>query len=267
MRSISFEGCESLPNGLSHYVFPMTVQHLNLPVSQLRVLVVNSDQRSQREMIALLETRHMDVVAATAPIEAVRCLNDNHPDVAILDFALCAEDDFNLLRIVRKSPSVRAVLISGHCCDEVDRIIGFEMGADDFIASSCSMRELLARLRAILRRQKRIYPGLERNEIFQFGGWRLNSRLRCLFDPVGAAVNLSKVEFALLLAFVQSPLRPLSREHLLNATRLHEDIFDRSVDVQVLRLRRKIEADPRCPRIIITEKGIGYRFALNVETT
>jgi DNA-binding response OmpR family regulator len=99
----------------------------------------------------------------------------------------------------------------------------------------------------------------------KFGGWRLDSRSRRLIDPRERPIALSKGEYALLLAFLDAPERPLSREYLLQATRLHEDIFDRSIDVQVLRLRRKLEADPKVPRVIKTERGVGYVFAIPVE--
>jgi DNA-binding response OmpR family regulator len=100
---------------------------------------------------------------------------------------------------------------------------------------------------------------------YKFGGWQLDRRSRRLIDPEGQPVALSKGEYALLLAFLDAPERPLSREYLLQATRLHEDIFDRSIDVQVLRLRRKLEANPKAPHVIKTERGVGYVFAIPVE--
>ena len=99
----------------------------------------------------------------------------------------------------------------------------------------------------------------------RFGGWQLDRRSRRLTNPDGAPVPLTKAEYALLIAFLDAPQRPLTREHLLKATRVHEDVFDRSIDVQILRLRRKLEADPRAPRIIQTERGFGYLCALPVE--
>jgi DNA-binding response OmpR family regulator len=100
---------------------------------------------------------------------------------------------------------------------------------------------------------------------YRFDGWLLERRGRRLLDPNATSVALSKGEYALLLAFLEAPQRTLSREHLLQATRVHEDIFDKSVDVQVLRLRRKLEIDPSAPRMIRTERGVGYVFALPVE--
>ena len=99
----------------------------------------------------------------------------------------------------------------------------------------------------------------------KFGGWQLDRRTRRLTDPHGAPIALTKGEYALLTAFLDAPQRPLSREHLLQATRVHEDAFDRSIDVQVLRLRRKLEVDPSSPRAIQTERGVGYRFSVTVQ--
>jgi DNA-binding response OmpR family regulator len=100
---------------------------------------------------------------------------------------------------------------------------------------------------------------------FRFSGWTLDGKARRLSDPEGKAVALTKGEYALLLAFLEAPQRPLSREHLLQATRVHEDVFDRSIDVQILRLRRKLERDPSAPSVIQTERGVGYVFAVAVE--
>ena len=99
----------------------------------------------------------------------------------------------------------------------------------------------------------------------RFGGWQLDRRNRRLTDPKRIPVALTKGEYALLIAFLDAPQRPLSREHLLQATRIHKDVFDRSIDVQVLRLRRKLESDPNAPRVILTERGVGYVFALPVK--
>src|ERR1700679_798545 len=129
-------------------------------------------------------------------------------------------------------------------------------------------RELLARVRAILRRldRARAAPAREpEHGGYRFSGWRLNLRTRRLNDPTDADVTLTKGEYALLVAFLDAPQRPLSREHLLQATRVHEDVFDRSIDVQILRLRRKLESDSSMPRVIQTERGVGYTFVLPVE--
>jgi DNA-binding response OmpR family regulator len=127
---------------------------------------------------------------------------------------------------------------------------------------------LLARVRAVLRRfdiGRAAPPRNPERSRFRFCGWQLDCKTRRLSDPAGAPVALTKGEYALLLAFLDAPQRPLSREHLLQATRVHEDVFDRSIDVQILRLRRKLERDPSAPRVIQTERGVGYVFAVAVE--
>jgi two-component system, OmpR family, response regulator len=174
----------------------------------------------------------------------------------------------DLLREIRSHSDVPVIITTGHRPDEIDRIVGLELGADDYIVKPFSLRELLARVRAVLRRQEmgraaRTHEP-ERGG-YRFGGWQLERRARRLIDPDATPVSLSKGEYGLLLAFLEAPQRPLSREYLLQATRVHEDIFDRSIDVQVLRLRRKLEVDPSAPRVIRTERGVGYVFALPVE--
>jgi two-component system OmpR family response regulator len=163
---------------------------------------------------------------------------------------------------------VPVIIITGHRRDDIDRIVGLELGADDYLTKPFNLRELLARVRAVLRRSDsgRAAPAPEpEGGRFRFSGWQLDPRTRRLTDPAGAPVALTKGEYALLLAFLDAPQRPLSREHLLQATRMHEDVFDRSIDVQILRLRRKLERDPSAPRVIQTERGVGYVFAVPVE--
>jgi DNA-binding response OmpR family regulator len=174
----------------------------------------------------------------------------------------------DLLREVRLSSDVPVIIITGHRRDDIDRVVGLELGADDYLTKPFNLRELLARVRAVLRRFDvgRAAPARdpERGR-FRFSGWQLDRRIRQLTDPAGAPVALTKGEYAMLLAFLEAPQRPLSREHLLQATRVHEDVFDRSIDVQILRLRRKLERDPSAPRVIRTERGVGYVFAVPVE--
>jgi DNA-binding response OmpR family regulator len=188
------------------------------------------------------------------------------PSLIIMDQPLGLKDGLDRLRSIRSTSDI-PVIITSHRADEIDPIINLELGADDFIVRP-SPRELLARTRAILRRREMSRAAQIRDPKgggYRFNGWRLERYGRRLVDPDEAPVSLSKGEYALLLALLEAPGRPLTREHLLHATRVHEDIFDRSIDVQVLRLRRKLEIDPNAPRMIQTERGIGYVFALPVE--
>jgi two-component system OmpR family response regulator len=184
----------------------------------------------------------------------------------ILDLQLGREDGFDLLREIR-THSDAPVIMTGSRRDEIDRIVGLELGADDFVTKPFGLRELLARIRAVLRRHTKsvaIQRDAESGRL-QFGGWQLDRRIRRLTAPDGKAVALTKSEYALLIAFLNAPGRPLTREHLQRMTRVHEDVFDRSIDVQVLRLRRKLQTDPSLPGVIRTNRGIGYVFALPVE--
>ena len=195
-------------------------------------------------------------------------LGSTEVNLVILDLRLGQEDGLDLLREIRSSSDVPVIIITGHRRDDIDRVVGLELGADDYLTKPFNLRELLARVRAILRQFDvgRVAPARnpERSR-FRFGGWQLDCKTRLLTDPAGAPVTLTKGEYALLIAFLEAPQRPLSREHLLQSTRVHEDVFDRSIDVQILRLRRKLERDPSTPRVIQTERGVGYVFTVPVE--
>jgi DNA-binding response OmpR family regulator len=198
----------------------------------------------------------------------VNQLGNTEVNLVILDLRLGSEDGLDLLREVRLSSDVPVIIITGHRRDDIDRVVGLELGADDYLTKPFNLRELLARVRAILRRfdvGRSAPPRDPERGRFRFSGWQLDRRIRQLTDPAGAPVALTKGEYAMLLAFLEAPQRPLSREHLLQATRIHEDVFDRSIDVQILRLRRKLERDPSAPRVIRTERGVGYVFAVPVE--
>jgi two-component system, OmpR family, response regulator len=205
---------------------------------------------------------------ASSRKDMVRHLGADEVDLVILDLRLGASDGLDLLRELRSGSDVPVIIITGHRRDEVDRIVGLELGADDYLTKPFNLRELLARVRAILRR---FHAGRATQTMsvdgggFRFGGWELDRRARRLVDPDGTPVPLTKGEYDLLVAFLDSPERPLSREQLLQATRAQEDVFDRSVDVQILRLRRKLEKDTNAPRFIRTERGVGYVFSAPVE--
>jgi two-component system, OmpR family, response regulator len=219
-------------------------------------------------VIKYLEERNIPARSASNRVELNRYFEGTHPSLIILDLRLGRDDGLDLLREIRSHSDIPVIFTTGHRPDEIDRIVGLELGADDYIIKPFSLRELLARVRAVLRRQEIGRAARARDPErggYRFDGWQVDRRGRRLVDPTGTPVTLSKGEYALLLAFLESPQRPLSREQLLQATRVHEDIFDRSIDVQVLRLRRKLEIDPSAPRVIQTERGVGYIFALPVE--
>jgi two-component system OmpR family response regulator len=235
---------------------------------QVCVLVVEDDAALQRMILNYFGENNIRTLAASGREEMLGQLASTDVNLVILDLRLGQEDGLDLLRQVRSSSDVPVIIITGHRRDDIDRVVGLELGADDYLTKPFNLRELLARVRAVLRRFDvgRAAPvrDLEHGR-FSFSGWQLDCKLRRLIDPSGGPVALTKGEYALLLAFLDAPQRPLSRERLLQATRLHEDVFDRSIDVQILRLRRKLERDPSAPRVIQTERGVGYVFAVAVE--
>jgi DNA-binding response OmpR family regulator len=232
------------------------------------IVVVDDDPALRQMVIKYLEEHSVPTRAASDRTELHRHLAGTQPSLIILDLRLGQDDGLDLLREIRSHSDVPVIITTGHRPDEIDRIVGLELGADDYIIKPFSLRELLARVRAVLRRQEMGRAARARDPErggYRFNGWKLERRGRKLIAANDAPVPLSKGEYALLLAFLEAPQRPLTREHLLLATRVHEDIFDRSIDVQVLRLRRKLETDPSAPRVIQTERGIGYVFAMPVE--
>jgi len=237
---------------------------------QVCVLLVEDDPALQRMILNYFGENGIRTLLASGRQEMANQLGVTEVNLVILDLRLGQEDGLDLLREVRASSDVPVIIITGHRRDDIDRIVGLELGADDYLTKPFNLRELLARVRAVLRRfdTGRAAPARDpERRRFRFSGWQLDCKLRRLTDPTGTLVTLTKGEYALLVAFLDAPQRPLSREHLLQATRVHEDVFDRSIDVQILRLRRKLERDPSAPRVIQTERGVGYVFAVAVERT
>ncbi len=235
---------------------------------QATVLVVDDDPTLQTMIVDYFVDNNIRTRLASGRDEMLRELSSHEVNVVILDLRLGLVDGLDVLRELRSRSDVPVIIVTGHRRDEIDRVVGLELGADDYVTKPFNLRELLARVRAIIRRLDRARSTAAREPErggYRFSGWRLNLRTRKLTHPNGADVALTKGEYALLVAFLDAPQRPLSREHLLQATRVHEDVFDRSIDVQILRLRRRLEQDPSAPRIIQTERGVGYVFAAQVE--
>ena len=201
-----------------------------------------------------------DGPAMTGILEASRV------DLVILDLMLPGEDGLALCRRLRSTSTLPIIMLTA-MDDEVDRIIGLEMGADDYLAKGSNPRELLARIRAVLRRAGAADTdtGTENNRILEFAGWRLDVTHRQLYSAKDALGPLRAVEFDLLLALAERTRRVLSRDQLLDLSRGRSaNPFDRSVDVQISRLRRKIEPDPKEPTLIKTVRSGGYILAANV---
>jgi two-component system, OmpR family, response regulator len=233
------------------------------------VLVVDDDPSMCDVIGNYLESQNFHVSAVSDGRGMARILADKAVDLIILDLKLSSEDGLDLMRSLDGRLDVPVILVTGHRREEMDRVVGLELGADDYIIKPFGLRELLARVRAVLRRSAAAERRSRKNEKrirYRFAGWELNVRTRTLTSPTGDAVALTAGEFNLLAAFLRSPQQVLSREQLLAASRVHdEEVFDRSVDIQILRLRRKLETNPSEPQLIRTERGAGYIFAAAVE--
>jgi DNA-binding response OmpR family regulator len=233
------------------------------------VLAIDDDP-AMREIIAdYLGENDLRVTTVATGEEMSRVLSEQVVDVIVLDLRLMGEDGMELAKKVRAESTIPIIMLTGRK-DEADRVMGLELGADDYITKPFSPRELLARVRAVLRRHKLVQDLLpardEKRRAYRFGGWELNLRTRRLTSPEGERIELTNGEFSLLQAFCAAPGRILSRDQLLELSRLNRaEVYDRSIDVQILRLRRKIEPDPGHPEYIKTERGAGYIFDAPVE--
>jgi two-component system, OmpR family, response regulator len=191
------------------------------------------------------------------------------PALVLLDLGLPGEDGFTIARRLREHWRCGLVIVTGRG-DSIDKVVGLEVGADDYVTKPFDLRELLARVKAVLRRIVPAEPeaaaDASRGHTLRFAGWQLDLAARRLVDPQGHDVTLTTGEYELLCAFVQNPGRVLSRDFLLEQTRGREaGPFDRTIDVQVGRLRRKLEDDADEPRLIKSIRGAGYLFAAKVE--
>lgn len=233
-------------------------------------IVVIDDDSAIRELVAeYLSANEMRVSAGTGGKDLFDLLDTEAVDLVLLDLRLPGEDGMQLARKVRERATVPVILLTGRT-EEADRVMGLELGADDYVTKPFSPRELLARVRAVLRRYQVQATLPERDNArraFRFAGWELNVRTRRLISPGGVTVELSNGEFSLLCALCRAPMRVLTRDQLLSMSRLHEaEVFDRTIDVQIRRLRQKIEADAAIPRLILTARGAGYKLGCDVES-
>src|SRR5467141_3549445 len=248
--------------------FRSSGQRISTERSQTTCLVVEDDRTMRHLVMNYLQEHDIRAISASGRDEVAALVARDEPSLVILDLPLAQEDGLDLLCEIRSHSDVPVIITTGHRRDEIDRVVGLELGADDYITKPFGLRELLARIRAVLRRREAGQAAVQRDQErgrCRFGGWQLDRRIRRLTNSSGVPVALTKGEYALLIAFLDAPQRPLSREYLLHATRVHEDIFDRSIDVQVLRLRRKLEVDATAPSFVRTERGVGYVFIPPVE--
>ena len=236
---------------------------------QPHVLAIDDDAGMRQLIADYLGQNDLRVTTVSTGADMEKVLAEHAVDVVVLDLRLAGEDGMQLARKLRETSEIPIIILSGRQ-DEADRVMGLELGADDYMTKPFSPRELLARVRAILRRYKtssEVLPDRsEKRRAYRFAGWELNLRTRRLIGHDGKRVELTNGEFSLLEAFCAAPQRVLSRDQLLDLSRLHSaEVYDRSIDVQILRLRRKIETNPAQPEFIKTERGLGYIFDAPVE--
>jgi two-component system OmpR family response regulator len=237
--------------------------------SSLHLLVVDDDRQLRDLLTRFLGKHGYRVTTARDGQEMRQALENWRIDLVILDLMLPGDDGLTLCRELRAESRMPIIMLTA-MGEETDRIVGIEMGADDYLPKPFNPRELLARIKAVLRRTQELslQAPAGGDVTLRFAGWRLDRVQRKLESPDGVVVELSGGEFDLLLAFVEHPRRVLSRDQLLDLSRGRAAVpFDRSVDVQVGRLRRKIETDPKDPQLIKTVRGGGYLFTAAVEAT
>jgi two-component system, OmpR family, response regulator len=242
--------------------------------SMKRILAIDDDPVIRDLVREYLSENGFEVLLGVNGEEMGRILAREQVDLVVLDVRLPGEDGFSLARALRSRSNLPIIMLTGQG-QEIDRVAGLELGADDYLTKPFSPRELLARIRAVLRRREPAAaadggtrPVASRGDVraFRFSAWELSLGTRRLVSPEGRAIELTNSEFALLATFLRAPRAILSRDQLLEGSRLHADIYDRSIDVQILRLRRKIESDPNEPRLILTRRGAGYLLDSEVET-
>lgn len=235
------------------------------PKSRIRVLIADSDPRTREALARFLSEHGVSAGKTGGGEEFLRVLERDRYDLVVLDIMLSGEGGISLCRKVRAISTVPIILLSA-TSEQADCIVGLEIGADDYLAKPFNPREVLARIRAILRRTALTVDPVRHSSCFSFDGWTMDMGRRTLSDPIGSWIELTSHEFDLLAIFIQRPQTVLSRAELLDL--LHGRVssqFDRSIDAQISRLRRKVEANPQSPRIIRTMRNEGYIFAAAVK--
>jgi two-component system OmpR family response regulator len=226
------------------------------------ILLVEDDREIRKLVSQFLRDNGVRVATSPDGREMDHALKDNCIDLLVLDIMLPGEDGLSICRRLRASSNLPVIMLTAKG-EDIDRIVGLEIGADDYLTKPFNPRELLARIRAVLRRGANDTVAEFRGDsIFTFEGWRLDPNIRQLHDPDGARVALTGAEFDLLFAFCERPRRVLSRDQLIDLTQGRSAApFERSIDVLVSRLRQKMEKDPKEPRLIQTIRSGGYMFS------
>jgi two-component system OmpR family response regulator len=239
------------------------------PSTSERLLIVDDDPQIRSLLADYLLTFGIRADGVDGGVAMRAAMADQHYDLVILDLSLPGENGLALCREIREQSETPVIMLTARA-ELADRVVGLEVGADDYVTKPFEMRELVARIHTVLRRtrggaQQRPRGTPASNEM-RFGNWRLNTMLRQLVDSEDTVVPLSNAEFRLLLTFVEHPNQVLDRELLINQARGRDlDVFDRSIDLLVSRLRQKLRDDPRDPSLIRTVRGEGYVFTSVLE--
>jgi two-component system, OmpR family, response regulator len=246
------------------------------------ILVVDDDDALRKLLIDYLTGHGLSVTGVGTATEAVQAIANKPYSLVLLDLNLPDGDGIDLARKWRAEANISIICLTGRL-EEADRVMGLELGADDYITKPFSLREVLARIRAVTRRaggaptgeaagERPSHSGVQvpvtrgkHPRAYRFAAWGLNLNTRRLTSPEGKPVSLTNAEFNLLAVFLGTPGRIISREQLLERTRAFDDIYDRAIDVQILRLRRKLETDAKNPKLLCTERGVGYFLNAEVE--
>ena len=231
-----------------------------------RILIVDDDREIRSLLAEYLDANGFRTLTAADGQAMRRTLDSSHVDLIVLDLTLPGEDGLTLCRDLRAQSSLPVVMLTARSA-ALDRILGLEMGADDYLPKPFEPRELLARIRSVLRRTQALPPNMEppRARALRFAEWTLDLTARHLINAKGVVVALSGAEFRLLKTFLEHPNRVMNRDQLLNMTQGRDaDPFDRSVDLQVSRLRQKLGEDAKSPQIIKTVRNEGYLLTVPV---
>lgn len=234
-------------------------------IAPVKLLLVDDEPALREPLGEYLSRQGFDIVQSANATEARGRLREDNFDLVLLDIMMPGEDGLSLCRHLIEARDTPVIFLTARG-EATDRVVGLEIGADDYVVKPFDPRELVARIRSVLRRASRNPAAAAENEAFLFEGWQLDPLKRRLTDPEGAMVAISSVEFRLLLAFLEHPRQVLNRDRLLDMVQGREaHLFDRAVDNQVSRLRRKIEVDSRNPQLIQTVWGGGYMLAADVK--
>ncbi|MEL6360466.1 MAG: response regulator [Pseudomonadota bacterium] len=237
-----------------------------MTTSTKHILVIDDDREIRRPLAKYLETNGMRCTTACDGKDMDSKLALGAFDLIILDVMMPGEDGFSICRRLQETLRVPIILLTA-LSEETDKIVGLELGADDYISKPFNPRELLARIKSVLRRSQMLPPKQQNIKgIVAFSPWRFDLRQKEVLGADGIAIRLSSGEHTMLVSLIEHAGMTLSRDQLLDLTKGREtQLFDRSIDNQISRLRRRLEDDPKNPRIILTEWGGGYRFAASVE--